>query len=409
MATIPELIPLSVNFPRPRLDDPATALREGLRPLLAGATGTIGIVVPPRGIPEIASLIAATAAEIRAVGASPVVIPAMGCEWGGSPEGWTARLRALGVTGEIAPVWTDDEVVMAAGLPVGEPIYVSSRAKAMDGLVLLAGAEPLAEAAGPMESSLMRMLAIGLGGTASSLIANRGGEKKLRLFLPHAATAVAKNLTLLGAATVGRNAWGEISMLEVGPAEGMFEREQTMLEKLRPAPALPVRELDLLIVDEIGKDLAETGMATGVIGRTAERGEQGPASPAIKRILVRGLTKATGGNAFGVGLADLVTQAVMEHLDYRLTYSEALVTTATDLAKIPMVFGSDRDAIEAALATLPDDDPSGLRVARIRSTADLTTVWLSRHAYYTLPDRKSVAEAGDFAVPAFDERGMLLG
>ena len=362
MARLPELIPLAFNLPRPRLDDPETVLRSGLRPLLAGTNGTIGIVVPARGIPGLASLVRAAAEEIRVSGGEPVIVPAMGCEWGGVPEGWSSRLRALGLAGDDIPILAGDEPVMAAGLRGGEPIYVASRVKSLQGLFLLAGLSPRPRPAGPLESALRQMVAMDLGGTASSLIAHREGAARLSDFLRDAAAAVVPTLPLVGAAMVGHNGWGEIARLEVVPAEGMFEREEALLEELRPfAPRLPVRELDLLIVDEIGKDLSATGMDPWIVGRPGDRAEAGADYPAVRRLLVRRLTAQTAGNAFGVGMADLVTQSVMDGIDYRLTYAEALVTTSVDLAKIPMVFGTDLHAIEAALATLPDDDPAGLR------------------------------------------------
>lgn len=382
------------------VEDPAAAARAeldrlGLDGLSPGATVAVG--AGSRGIHAYDAVIRAVVAGLDERGFDPVVVPAMGSHGGATPAGQLEVLDALGIDEASvgAPIDARMDAERVETVAVGDaemPVHVARAALEADATVVVNRVKAHTNFSGRIESGLTKMAVVGLGKQRGakafhSTAITEGYVEALTAALP----AVADAADLVGGVALVENADERLCEVEGVPGGTFLDREPELLGRANAElPTLPVDEVDLLVVDEIGKEISGAGMDTNVIGRYRVLNAPDPETPEVKLIYVRGLTEATHGNGNGIGLADLARAAAVEELDATKTYANALTSGSLAKAKLPVVAPDDEFAVRAALAALGGGDPEDARVLWIRNTGELDELWASEAVLPDLPPDASV-------------------
>jgi hypothetical protein len=386
---LPDLALLRQRFPRPRVDDVSAQVAATLDSAEVAAKirpgARIAIATGSRGVAEIATIVRAVVAALRCYGANPFVIPAMGSHGGATPEGQVAVLESLGVTEAYvgAPVVSSLDVDVLGTLPNGIPVHIDRAAHAADGIVVVNRVKPHTDFNAPIESGLSKMIAIGLGKHAGALTIHSWGLDGMKRYIPEVAKfAIAHSAILFGVAVV-ENAFDEVAEIAVIQPEGIGnEPEQWLLQRAKAMmPRLPWDELDILVIDEMGKNISGAGMDTNIIGRLRSD-EQKVTAAKITNITVHDLTEESHGNAIGLGFADFTTQRLLEKVDFQSIYINAVTAgvTSIEAGKVPMVFATDREAIAASIRTSGRADPTQVSLARVENTLRLEYILASAPA-----------------------------
>lgn len=334
----------------------------------------IAVCVGSRGIASLPQVVRAAVDAIRAQGAHPFILPAMGSHGGATAEGQRAVLHGYGIheASMGCPIVSSMQVEPIASGPA-LPVYMARDAWKADGVIVINRVKPHTDFHGPVESGLMKMLVIGLGKHAQALAIHRHGVYGLRELMPQAARQVLATGKILMGIGLVENAYEQLRCIRACPAATLPQTDALLLEMARAhMPSLPIDRLDLLIIDRMGKDISGVGMDTNIIGRMRIAGEPEPACPRIAQIVANSLTEASHGNATGVGLADVITQRLWDAIDWQAT-EENVRTSGFPLRGIaPLVAPSLENAVDRALASLPPHTPESLVALHIPSTLELT-------------------------------------
>ena len=390
--------------------DGFAAIRGQLKPGMRVAVG-----VGSRGISNLAKVVSAVIGELKSAGAEPFIIPAMGSHGGATPEGQAQLLAGYGVTEASmgVPVCASMEVESLGQADDGQGVPWSREALAADGVIVINRVKPHTAFSEPVGSGLTKRLVVGLGKHAGASAYHAAalklgyGEALMSL-----AGVILERAPILGGVAIVENAAHETSRVEVLAADAIPGREPELCaEATAMMPALPFDEIDLLIVDQIGKNISGTGMDTNTIGRGAHGYHLVPShaggKPFIWRIFVRGLTLESHGNAIGIGLAEATTKRLLAGVDTAALYTNSLTSRSVLTAKLPMAFETDTEAIRAMLASLPDPDPAKARVVRIRDTLSLGTLEVSASLAAEVEAHPVVEPLGQAEPIRFDESGNL--
>ncbi|EMA11462.1 protein of unknown function [Haloarcula vallismortis] len=397
---LPEFARVQYEPETAAVDDPSAAVRsevdrfdfDGLEP---GAS--VAVAVGSRGIHGIDDIAEAVVEGVRERGFEPVVVPAMGSHGGATPAGQREVLESLGITESRLGVPIDarmdtDQIDTVTVGSTEFPVHVSTAAQESDAVVVVNRVKPHTNYSGRIESGLTKMTVVGLGkqhGAKAfhSTAIKEGYVETLETALP----AVEAALPLVGGVALVENFHEETAHVEAIPAGSFTDREPALLEQAYDEMAtLPVDDIDLLVVDELGKDVSGAGMDTNVIGRYRVLNAPDPDEPSIKLLYARGLTKATKGNGNGIGLADITRRAAVDQLDLQKTYANALTSGSTAKAKLPLVAPDDEFAIQTALSALGGYDPDTARIVWIQTTQDLSTLHVSEPLIEDLPPAADV-------------------
>ncbi|MFM8617271.1 MAG: lactate racemase domain-containing protein [Opitutaceae bacterium] len=390
MSPFPPMTSIRQVFPRHLPLDTRAVLAHEWEPLRGKIRpgAKIAIAVGSRGITGLAEIVAETVRWLQAAGAAPFIIPAMGSHGGATPAGQTEVLATYGVTAEAlgVPVRASLDVRRIGTSGHGVPVYCSEEALAADGIVIVNRVKPHTDFfSDTLGSGLLKMCVVGLGKRAGAA-AMHGAAMRIgyETAIRGIAEVIEREAPLLAGVAIVEDQHHATARLRVVPRGRFAEEEAALLaEARRLLPLLPFEEIDLLVVDRIGKNISGAGLDPNVTGRavhgyTTELGRLGRRAPFIRRIVVRDLTPETEGNASGLGLADVTTTRVVRALDARKTYLNALTSLSPNSAKIPIHFDTDREAIARALESLALDDPAGTaRVVRIRNTLELSRLEVS--------------------------------
>ena len=419
MSTLPRLVHVQQNFPRPApLDLRATlaAEFEKLRPRIK-PNARIAVGVGSRGITHLKEIIAEVLALLRAAGAEPFIFPAMGSHGGATPEGQREILASYDITEESmhTPIRASLEVKQVGVTADGKPVWCSVEALAADGIVLVNRVKPHTDFSGDLGSGLLKMAVVGLGkraGAAAMHLAasELGHERAIRTM----AGVLVRETPLLGGFALLENQFHETARIVVLRREEMEKGEDALLvEARRLMPLLPFDEIDLLIVDRIGKNISGTGMDPNVImrsidGYSSHLRRAGRLAPFIRRIFVRDLTRETHGNALGIGLADATTTRLVRATDWSVMSINSLTALTPQSAKMPIHFDTDREAVERMLLSLPLRSPDAARIVRIADTLSLAELQISERLWVDARGRPELTALGDPYELSFDGDGNLI-
>jgi len=412
----PRMVEVRQSFHAPRMKDAVSAIREELRKkglhekVKPGMR--IAITAGSRGIAQYPEILATVAEEVKKAGGKPFLVPTMGSHGGATPKGQVEVLRSLDITPETvgAPLDSSMEVDEIGKLDNGATVYVDRIALKADGIIVVARVKPHTDFKDKIESGLMKMMAIGLGKQKGAETIHWYQSEGYHRLLPLAAKMIMKKAPILLGLAVVENAYHEIAIVKaLGPDE-IEEEEMKLLEKAKELLArLPFKEIDVLIVEEIGKDISGMGMDTNVTGRFWLPGESDPRTPKIKRIVVLDLTDETDGNASGIGLADFTTSRAVSKIDYDATFVNCLTAGSPETDKIPVFLPNDRDSIGMALRTCGPIDPRKAKVVRVKNTLELERYWISEALAEMVKTDKRLSEKIEFLSEPREMQFDVLG
>lgn len=390
------------------VDDVAGAVRSGFAAVDVPAGASVAVAVGSRGITDLVPAVRATVDALRAAGAVPFVVPAMGSHGGATADGQAAMLASLGVTEAAAgcPVRSSMDVVDLGPSPLGHPLFADRLAAEADHLVLVNRVKPHTTFAGPVESGLLKMLAFGVGKHEGAALLHRASaDHGFADVVLGAAPLLVERLGVLAGVALVERGDDRTAAVEVVPGGALAEREPALLALARELlPQLPFAEADLLLVDRIGKDVSGTGVDTNVVGRKAATGDGGVH---VRFIAVRGLTTATAGNALGLGFADLCRTRVARGADPATMRVNALASTNLRAAMTPLAFDTDAELLDVALPLSGLRPPERARVQWIRDTRHLEVVACSAAYLDEARERPDLEVVGEpWALP-LDRTGNL--
>ncbi len=408
--SIPTLYPVKQALPKGDPVDIDRTLdaeweRLGLAAQVRGQRIALGF--GSRGVASIDRIAGKLVALVKASGGKPFIVPAMGSHGGGTPEGQIEVLDGLGINEETmgCSIHATMEVVNTGVTSVGMPAYLDKNVAEADGLIITNRAKVHTDFHGPHESGLLKMLAIGLGKETGARTIHQQGTVGLRDYMPTVAKHLLRHSNFVAGFGVVEDGYHAVAQLEGFSADTIVEGDQRLLQRSRELmPSLPVDDIDVLIIDEMGKDISGAGMDTNIIGRWMVEGQPEPATPRIRRIVILDLTPASHGNATTYGLADFMSRRLFDKIDFPITMKNMFTSGFLLRCRMPLVFESDEETIKAALFDAFRSDPSGCvdaRVVRIKNTLALENMWVSANIADELNGRAAVSIGESAAELAF--------
>ena len=369
----------------------------------------VAIGAGSRGIANLATIVRGVVDAVRDSGYEPFVFPAMGSHGGATAEGQREMLASLGVTEETisCEIRSSMAVVEVGRTPDrGVPVVADSHAAAADAIIPVNRVKPHTDYDGAVESGLSKMIVIGMGKQRGAKIAHEWAvDWSLRNMIPEITDQLLESLPIVGGVAIVEDQHDDTAIIEGVPPAGFLHRETELLETAYDSmPTLPFEEIDILVVDEQGKDISGQGMDTNVIGRRPFAiQEPEPDLPDIKRIYTRGLTETTHGNAMGMGSADFVHADLLDELEASTTLINAITASTTRGVGLPPVVETDRAGLVAALSTIGVVDPQDVRVLRVRDTMHLGQLYASPALVEEARERDDLAVVAEPDPIEFDD------
>ena len=379
---LPQMARVRQAFEHHKIDDVAGAVtnemgREDIKAKVKpGAKIAVG--VGSRGVANIDVAVKALIASLKELGADPFIFPAMGSHAGGTSEGQEALLAGYGVTEHKmgAPVRATMDTVVVAELEGGTKVHMDKYAHDADGVVLINRVKPHTSFRGEIESGIVKMMTIGMGkiNGATSL----HGNHPITEFgdaLPRAAKAIMECQPFLFGIGMVEDAFDDTAIIQALPAETLFAEETKLQAKAKELMAkIYIEDIDVLVIDEIGKEISGAGADPNVIGNP---GTPGFEVPRVKKIVILDLTEKTHGNAAGIGSAHVITHRLLRRVDFASTYANMVTATALEGARVPIPMKTAEDAVRLAVKTLIGVEPEDARIVRIRNTLSLGEIEVS--------------------------------
>jgi hypothetical protein len=410
---LPKMVRVRQTFPRPRVSDIPKAVADtlGAAALRVKRGDTVAVGAGSRGIANIDTIVRATVDWLKERGARPFVFPAMGSHGGGTAEGQLSVLEHYGITDATmgCPVRATMEVVQV-GEALGLPVWLDKLASEADWIGIVNRVKPHTDFKGTIESGLFKMMTIGLG-------KHKGAIQYHRANIHHGYETVITSVgrEMLAKSRIGfgvgvvENGYDETAHIEAFSPEALEAGERRLLKSAREWMArLPFSPIDVLVVEEMGKNISGSGMDTNVIGRPSNPHEPFPNDPKILWIVALDLTEESYGNAVGIGNADFTTRRLVEKIDMKPTLINAITACAPGGAKVPATFDTDREAIETALSCIGLTPPEKARVIRIKNTLMLGEIEVSEAYMAEVARRPDLTPIGEPVPLPFDAAGRLV-
>lgn len=399
---LPEVWRVRHRITPPVLDDVAGAARRALQQLLADprlrAGASVAVGVGSRGIANIAMVVRCVISELIGHGCRPFIVPAMGSHGGATAAGQAGILASYGISEETmgVPVRATMEVVQLGALDDGYPIFFDRYASEADAVVVVNRIKHHTDFKGPIESGLCKMCAIGLGKRQGAERIHRFGADGLRHIMPEIGRRLVEAGSVVGGIGIIENPYGQTAEIHAVPARDIGRAgEQRLLDRARSlAPRLAFDDLDVLVVDEMGKDISGTGMDTHVIGRVRMPSipETEWDGPNVRMVVTLSLTEKTHGNAAGLHLADIVTRHLLEQVDLSATCTNHRTSQEGGAYRggIPIVLETPEAAVRAAIGMCGRGDRKAVRLARIRNTEQVDVLEVSEPLLEEVEQRRDL-------------------
>ena len=369
---------------------------------------SIAIAAGSRGIANIPLIVKTVVAWVKSRGGVPFIIPAMGSHGNGIAAEQKKILEGLGITEEYvgAPIRSSMEVVELPQGQLPNRVYMDRYAYQAYGTIVINRIKVHGDFSGETESGLLKMCAIGLGKHRQALAIHQFDISMLRQLIVGTARQILRYGNLLLGIGVIENAYHETMELRVLRPEQFEDEEKRMLRRYKEImPSFPVDTFDILIVDEIGKDISGAGMETKIVGRLRS-GAAEPEKPQIRYIVTTDLTKPSHGNACGVGIADFITKKLFDQIDLDATNENIVTCRCIEQGRIPIIARDDRQAIEFAIRALGNLPPEGPRIIRIKNTLRMETLYVTENLLDAIRGKPEVSSIGVRAVPIFQKDGQ---
>ena len=373
----------------------------------------VAITAGSRGISNVAEILTSAVEYLQGRGLRPFVFPAMGSHGGASAQGQLEVLDSLGITEETlgCPIKSSMETVKIAETERGFPVYMDKQAHQAEGVLVANRVKPHTSFTGDIQSGLIKMMVIAMGKQQGARMAHKQAfAHGLREIVPEVGRLILEEAPVVGGLALVEDFYDQTAIIEGLKPEEFFEEEPKLLQKSKKLmPTLPTTQADILIVDEMGKNISGTGMDTKVVGRIRTLGEKEPEYPEISRIYARDLTEESHGNAVGVGLADFVHRRLVDKIKREATYLNCLTGTGPEKGRIPITFSQDKTALKASLASI-GTEPSEAKLIWVKNTMDLKEFYLTRSMIESLEveEAEQLERRGDWERFKFDNQGNFI-
>lgn len=370
---------------------------------------SIAITAGSRGIANIARITKTIVDEVKRVGGKPFIVPTMGSHGGATAQGQLEVLASYNITENTmgCPIRSSMETIQVGVSEYGKPVRIDKNATEADGIIVVGRVKPHTAFRGRYESGLIKMIAIGLGKQFGAEICHADSFRYMEQNITSIAkVAIEKCKIIFGVATV-ENAYDETRRIEAVPAEKFFDEEPALLEEAKKnMPVILFPEIDVLIVDEIGKNISGDGMDPNITGTFCTHYASGGVTK--QRTVVLDLTEETHGNAIGLGMADFSVQRAFDKMEFEKTYPNVLTSTVISVAKIPMILASDRLAIQAAIQTCNKIDYNNPRIVQIKNSLKIGEIYISESLLEEAKNNPQIEILEEPKEMAFDENGNLF-
>ena len=351
----------------------------------------IAIAIGSRGIADIATVVAEVVASVRRAGAEPFLVPAMGSHGASTAQGQVEVLEGLGLTEAAvgAPIRATMDTVELGRLADGTPIHFDALAAAADGIVAINRVKPHTAFRGRLESGVAKMLVLGMGKARGVATLHALGTSRFDVIIPEGLALILQRVPVLFGVALVENAYEQLAAIEAIPAAAIARREPQLLELSRATMArLLFDEIDVLVLEEIGKDVSGQGFDPNVVGRNARSLGNAFDGSRVARLVALGMSAGAHGNALGMGELDIVTERLLAAVDLAATYANVIASTHVELGALPIVAATSADAIALAMHTVPGRTAAEVRLVHARSTKDLAEIFVSEGLYADV-DRSS--------------------
>ena len=409
----PRMVAVEQHFPRKCVENIEHIIDEEMAkvagPALSGKK--IAITAGSREIAGIVEILRALGSQLRGWGAQPFIVPAMGSHGGATAAGQIQILKGLGITEESVgmTIHSSMETVEVARFEDGTPLYCDRLAYEADGMVICNKIKPHADFKGDYESGLVKMLTIGLAKHTGATTLHVHGFDRFHEVLPRAARMMLSKLPILFGVAIIENAYHELMSVEIIEPEQILQKEKELLKIAKSNIArLLLPSIDLLIVDEIGKNISGEGMDPNVTGRPGSGLTEGFEAPEIQKIVILDVTDVSHGNGVGIGMADITTLPCVNKIDFNAMYTNAVTATILEPAKIPLVMNNDKEALALALRTCNRTTPPKARVVRIKNTMELSNILVSEACLPAVGTNPALSVSGRPQSLKFDGAGNLI-
>lgn len=417
----PNFVLLEQTRDQPSVEDVHGASRDAVDNVLADtdldAGAEVAITAGSRGIHDMPAILDAIVERLKERGHEPFLIPAMGSHGGATADGQLEMLESLGITEESmgCEIRSSLEVEEVGQDTEDRPIYAARDALDADAVLLTNRVKLHTDFRGEIESGLSKMAVIGLGKQRGADVTHKAGlAKGLDEAIPERAAVLFEETPIIGGVALYENADDYAARIEGVPVDDILEREPELLKASEELfPRLPVDDLDLLIVEEIGKNVSGTGMDTNVVGRMLYHGQSEFDTPDFTRIYTRGITEASHHNAIGMGLADFIHGDAVSEIDLTDTYINAITGGEPSRARLPVIAPTDQVALRLTYSTIGCRSPDEMRIAYVENTLDLRRFLVSENVAAELNGREDVQTVeevplrfsdGDFAFGPFGSK-----
>jgi hypothetical protein len=404
---IPKMFRVKQNFENHKIDDVAVAVKKQIeRSEIKGTISpgkTIAVGVGSRGVANINIAVKALVESLKDLGANPFVFPAMGSHAGGTAESQKTLLAGYGITEETmgVEIKSNMDTVIPVVLEDGTKVHMDKNASEADGVVVINRVKPHTNFRGPIESGICKMLTIGMGklNGASEL----HGTYPMSIFgtsLPNAASKLIEKIPFLFGVGMVEDAYDNTAIIEAIPAAELLNKEAKLQIKAKELMGrICFDQIDILVVDEIGKEISGAGCDPNITGNKYEPGFE---KPAVSKLVLLNLTDKTKGNATGFSAADVITKKLFDKIDFATTYANVVASSKLDGGKIPIPMATGDKAIRLAAKTLNGIDPLNARIVRIKNTLKLDEIFVSESMLEEVNKTPILEKISEAAEMSFD-------
>lgn len=409
---LPEMVKITQNIPNIYLDNIQNTVKEQIKKtkftkrIKKGSK--VAITAGSRGIDQFLKVIEAIISEVKRVGGEPFIIPAMGSHGGGTATGQEEVLRKLGITEENigVPIISSVKVVKIGKTKSGVPVYIDENAMLSDAIIVVNRVKVHTDFSGEIESGLFKMMAVGLGKHKGASILHSYGLEMFSKIIPEVGFKILEKAPItLGIALV-ENGHGKLSEIVAINPENFFEEEKKLLRKEKMSiPKLPFSEIDILLVNELGKNISGAGMDPNIIGRSQSKGKN--LGKNIHIIIPLDITEESNGNGVGIGLSDISTLNVFSKINFNAFYTNLITSRGYLEAKIPIILENDEYAVKVAMKILDKNDKN-VKIVRIQNTLNINEMEVSIALLEEVINNKNIKIIGEASRLKTDRAGNLL-
>ncbi len=410
----PRMMRVKQRFNTTKINDIADAIHQQLSEKKIEAKikpgMKVAITAGSRGIANLQKIILSVVTEIKRLGGIPFIVPAMGSHGGATAEGQAGILAEYGIEERKVgcPIVSSMETVQVGRLPNGLTLYFDKHAFESDAIVVVGRVKPHTDFKGPVESGLQKMIVIGLGKQDGADSMHAYGIDQFHTLIPDAAKILMEKTNISIGVAIIENAHDDTLKIVAMPVEEIADREPGLLRLAKSSmPKLLMDSIDVLVVDEFGKDISGAGMDPNITGRTNSGMVEGFDAPPIQKIVVRDITPSSHGNATGIGMADIITKSFFDKIDFSSLYANTITSTVLSAGKIPIVLENDKQALAVAVKTCNRISYNQAKIVWIKNTLNLDCIYISEAYRDEIQNKENIEFLGSYETIRFDKEGRL--